>query len=235
LQQLRKRLENHPAWARALPFLIFLTLTLLQGRFGQESAYWIYLAKTIVGAWLVWLVWPLVAEMRWRVGWDALLVGVAVCVVWVAVSRGLATQEGIWMAIGIADGPVTPASEWNPFLQFADAPAIAWFFVAVRVIGSGVVVPPIEEAFYRSFVYRWLADPEFTKVPLNVFAWRPFVITAFIFGFAHNEWLAGILCGLAYQWLVIRHGRLGEAMTAHAVTNILLAGWVVAADEWRFW
>ena len=48
-----------------------------------------------------------------------------------------------------------------------------------------------------------------------------------LFGLSHNEWMAGILCGAAYQGLVLRKNRLGDAMTAHAVTNCLLGGWMV--------
>lgn len=235
MQTLRKRLESHPAWARALPFAVFLALTLLQGRIGPASAYWIYLAKTLVGAFLVWLVWPLVAEMRWRFGWDAVLTGVAVCALWVALGHGWGTQHGLWAVLGSPEAPGASSPAWNPFAQFADAPGLAWFFVAVRVIGSGIVVPPLEEAFYRSLAYRYLAGDDFEQVPLRYFAWRPFLFTSLLFGFAHQEWLAGILCGAAYQWLVIRHGRLGEAMTAHAITNVLLGAWVVTMESWQFW
>jgi hypothetical protein len=61
------------------------------------------------------------------------------------------------------------------------------------------------------------------------------VVTSLIFGLVHYEWLAGILCGLVYQWLVIRKGRLGDAMTAHALTNLLLGLWVVWRGAWGFW
>jgi CAAX prenyl protease-like protein len=72
-------------------------------------------------------------------------------------------------------------------------------------------------------------------VPLNRFAWTPFLATAAVFGFSHNEWLAGILCGAAYQWLVLRKHRLGDAMTAHAITNFLLGLWIVWRGAWHFW
>jgi uncharacterized protein len=233
--QLRKILESRPALVRVLPFAVFLGLTLLQGHVGPASLYWVYLLKTLVGAYLVRVVWPLVAEMRWRFGWDALLTGVLVFALWVTLGRGWGTQSGLWGLFGAAEGPAASSLAWNPFAAFTTAPGIAWFFVTVRVIGSSIVVPPIEEAFYRSFVYRWLADASFDKLPLGHFAWRPFLLTSLIFGFAHQEWLAGILCGAAYQWLVIRHGRLGEAMTAHAITNLLLGIWVVTTGAWQFW
>ena len=56
-----------------------------------------------------------------------------------------------------------------------------------------------------------------------------------IFGVVHREWLAGILCGAAYQWLVLRRGHLGDAMTAHAISNLLLGIWVAYKGAWHFW
>ena len=97
------------------------------------------------------------------------------------------------------------------------------------------IVPPLEEVFYRSFLYRYLASVNFLSVPLDKFLPLPFLVTALVFGCAHNEWLAGILCGAAFQWLVLRKNRLGDAMTAHAITNFLLGAWVVWRGAWNFW
>ena len=72
-------------------------------------------------------------------------------------------------------------------------------------------------------------------MPVGVFAWTPFLLTSVLFGFEHREWLAGILCGFAYQGLVCWKGRLGDVITAHAITNFLLSVWVVARGAWGFW
>ena len=93
----------------------------------------------------------------------------------------------------------------------------------------------MEEVFYRSFVYRYIRNPNFQSVPLGQFFWTPFLITSALFGFEHREWLAGILCGLAYQGLVCWKKRLGDAIIAHAVTNGLLAFWVINKHQWQFW
>ena len=98
MRQLRQRLDSRPALARVLPFAVFLGLTVLQGRLGPDSLYWVYLAKTLVGAFLVWLVWPLIPEMRWRFGWDALLTGVLVFALWVTLGHGWGTQQALWAA-----------------------------------------------------------------------------------------------------------------------------------------
>jgi hypothetical protein len=108
-------------------------------------------------------------------------------------------------------------------------------FIATRFLGSVFVVPPLEEVFYRSFLYRYLAGREWLSLPLGRFVPGPFLMTAVVFGLAHFEWLPGILCAFIYQGLVCWKGRLGDAMTAHAITNGLLAGWVVWKGAWHFW
>ncbi|MCL5098777.1 MAG: CAAX prenyl protease-related protein, partial [Candidatus Omnitrophica bacterium] len=94
---------------------------------------------------------------------------------------------------------------------------------------------PLEEVFYRSFLYRYLVQADFLQVPLGRFLWLPFLLTSMIFGSTHNEWLAGLLAGLAFQGLVCWTKRLGDAMTAHAITNFLLGLWVIWQGAWHFW
>jgi CAAX prenyl protease-like protein len=131
----------------------------------------------------------------------------------------------------------TPSPDgWNPNTQFGNGSTAAWGFIAVRILGSSLVVPPIEEVFYRSFLYRLLVRQNFLTMPLGQYHALSFFVTSIIFGLVHpDRWVAGILCGLGYQWLVIRKGRLGDAMTAHAITNFLLGLWVVWRGAWSFW
>jgi len=219
---LEKKLAGSPMAARVAPFLIFLALTVCQGQFGATSAYWFYFSKTFVGAWLVWEMRPLVWEMRWAFTWEAVVVGVGIFAVWV----GLDPFYPHLMKNAIA---------WNPNGPFGENSPVAWLMIVARMLGSTLVVPQLEEVFYRSFLYRYIANQNFLSVPLNKFLPWPFVATAVVFGFAHNEWLAGILCGAAYQWLVLRKNRLGDAMTAHAITNFLLGAWIIWRGAWHFW
>jgi CAAX prenyl protease-like protein len=73
-------------------------------------------------------------------------------------------------------------------------------------------------------------------VAFNQFRLLPLLATAGLFGLAHpDRWLAALLCGLAYQGLVLRKNRLGDAMTAHGITNALLGLWIVATGRWHYW
>ncbi len=239
-------LARSPAFARVVPFLVFIFLTYLQGQFGEASRYWFYLAKTVVGAGMIWSLRAYVAEMKWSWSGPAVLTGVAVFILWIGLDGlypslpelgrkalgPLLTKLGLqsWLP---ADHPAPPV--WNPQLQFGENSGLAWLFIMVRVLGSTIVVPPLEEVFYRSFLYRYISQPDFSVVPLGRFCWTPFLLTSVIFGCAHNEWLAGILCGLAFQGLVCWKKRLGDAMAAHALTNFLLGIWIVWKGAWHFW
>ena len=220
-----RHVRQSPTLARALPFVLFLAITVIGSEWGGAARFWLYAVKSIFGAWALWALASVLKEMRWAFSWEAVVVGASVFGLWVGL-------DGFYPALG---GGSDGTEGWNPFTAFEGQLALAWFFVIVRILGSTLVVPPLEEVFYRSFVYRYLMDGDFEKIPLNAFRWMPFLITSVAFGLAHFEWLPGILCGLLYQGLVIRKGRLGDAMTAHAITNFLLGVYVVARGAYHFW
>lgn len=222
VRRLRDPLRERPLFVRAAPFVIFLGLTFFQLAPGEATPYWAYLGKTLVGGFLIWLTLPLVRELKWRMGWEGIVGGVAVFGLWV----GLEGRYPVFQESGTA---------WNPFAVFGAGSMSAWAFIGVRIAGSTLLVPMLEEVFYRSFLYRWIADPDFEKVDLGEFRWRPFLVASAVFGLAHREWLAGMLTGALLQWLALRRRDLGDALTAHAVANLLLGIWVVWRGQWIFW
>lgn len=252
MNKLRDKLASDPLAARVIPFVLFAGLTMFQGQLGPASPYWVYVAKTLLGVALVWLIYPIIAEMRYRVSGAAIVVGIGVFVMWVGLDdalRGLGWISSYprltdldgntilsWLGLAKAQPkPSTPVEIWNPFNYFGQNSGLAWMIVVVRILGSSLVVPCLEEVFYRSFVYRYFVKADFTSVPLGFLSWTAFLMTSAIFGLAHPDWLAGILCAFAYQGLTIRKNRLGDAMTAHAITNFLLGLWVVGRGAWHFW
>jgi CAAX prenyl protease-like protein len=208
--------------ARVAPFVIFVALTALQGKF-ELSYYGVYCAKTFVGAFLVWLMWPLVKEMRWAISWEAVAIGIFVAVFWVALDPYCPKWFKLDHVFN-AHADLKAGSSW------------ALAYIIIRIVGSSTVVPCMEEVFFRSFLYRYIIKVDFMSVPLNHFDLRSFLITAILFGAEHgNQWIAGILCAFCYQWLVLRKNRLGDAMTAHAISNLLLGSYVAWKGQWQFW
>jgi CAAX prenyl protease-like protein len=224
MTELLNRLRASPMAARVAPFLIFAAFTSLQGKLGEGSQYWLYTVKTVLGALLVWLVWPAVRELRWTFSTEAVLVGIGVILFWILLDPFYPKLTAL----------TKPGQDWNPIAAYGGA-TLSWFFIVTRIAGATLVVPPLEEMFYRSFVYRYVISAEFEEVSLKRFHPGSMIVTSIVFGVSHREWLAGILCGCAYQWLVLRRGHLGDALTAHAISNLLLGLWVVYKGAWHFW
>lgn len=110
-------------------------------------------------------------------------------------------------------------------------------FLSVRIAISVVVVPVLEELFWRGWLMRWLIDSDdFTRVRLGAFARASFLVTALLFASEHGSfWDVGLAAGLIYNWWMVRTGNLWDCIVAHATTNGLLAAYVVAAGQWQYW
>jgi len=224
MNALKRYLGISPVHARVVPFILFLAPLFVQDSLGEPTRYWIYLARTLIGAWCIWEMRSFVPEMRWAISWEGGVVGVLVLIIWVGLDPYYPPNALVMKA----------GEPWNPLKQFGTG-SLGVFFFAVRALGSTLVVPQLEEVFWRSFLYRYLIRTKFEELPLGTLHWLSLIVTSTLFGLEHFQWLAGILCGLLYQFLVIRKNRLGDAMFAHAVTNFLLSLWVIWKGAWSFW
>jgi len=222
MNSFREKMRASPVYARVAPFVIFILLTVAQSMFGDAGQYWVYIAKSLVGAWLIWEMRGLVPEMRWNFSTEAFAIGVAVLIMWIGI-------DGLYPHLSADRKPP------NPYLQFGEHSPLATLAIVGHILGMTLIVPPLEEVFFRSFLYRYFVRTDFENMPLNRFHPTSFIVTSVIFGFEHNEWLSGILCGFAFQWLVINKNRLGDAIAAHAITNFLLGLWIVCSRQWHFW
>ncbi len=108
-------------------------------------------------------------------------------------------------------------------------------FAAVRLAGAILIVPVMEELFWRSFILRWIQHSSFIAVDPAALGLRALVISSALFASEHRLWFAGLLAGLAYGWLYKRSGKLWVPILAHAVTNGLLGAYVLATGSWTFW
>ena len=221
---------SRAALARIVPFAAFMVLLAARGQVPSDGSWgfdprWVYGATVVVvGGLLAWF-WreygELTAQTRPSLAEAALGIGVGVLVfaLWI-------NLDAPWMQIG------TPSATFLPLdLQGH----LIWPLVIVRWIGAALIVPVMEELFWRSFLMRWIQSPQFESVVPQRVALKAIVLSTFVFTLAHTLWLAAIIAGLAYAWLYVRTGKLWVPVLAHAVTNGVLGVWVVMSGQWSFW
>ncbi len=122
---------------------------------------------------------------------------------------------------------------FNP-LVFEDR-AVQLAMSAVRLSGAVLVVPLMEELFWRSFLLRYLIDVSFLEVPVGQLKGFSFLACSLLFGLEHTYIAAGVMAGVAYTLLLYRTRSLACCILAHALTNLLLGCYVLKTGAWRFW
>ena len=109
-------------------------------------------------------------------------------------------------------------------------------FLALRVAGSALLVPIIEELFWRAWLMRWLISPRIEAVPLGTYNRLAFWVTAALFAAEHGPyWEVGMMAGIVYNWWMVRTRSLGDSILAHAVTNLALGLFVIRSGQWQYW
>jgi hypothetical protein len=109
------------------------------------------------------------------------------------------------------------------------------FLVATRMAGAVLVVPVMEELFWRSFLLRYVIDSDFSRVDIGRFTWPSFLIITILFGLEHNYYLAGMMAGAAFSLLLYHTRSIAQCVLCHAVANLALGIYVLRSEQWRFW
>ncbi len=108
--------------------------------------------------------------------------------------------------------------------------------LVLRVLGAALLVPILEELFWRGWLPRWLQDQDVERVPLGRYTTFAFAATAVLFAAEHGPyWEVGLLAGVIYNWWMWRTRSLGDLVLAHTVTNLCLSLWVWATRQWQYW
>ena len=186
-----------------------------------------YVAKVVVTGALLIAFRRLYTPIRWNHWRLGVIVGVVGIFQWVPMQ--------LWLQQFEFFKPPDPKEVFDPF---RDVPGnLVWAFIAVRMFGAVVVVPFMEELFWRDFLWRQVLAPnDFKLAKVGEWAWPPFLIVAGAFAVVHgNWWLTSIVWALMIGALLVYTKSLGACIVAHGVTNLLLALYVLKTRDWAFW
>jgi exosortase E/protease (VPEID-CTERM system) len=217
--------ESPAIRAYLVPFLAILAASFVS-KAASGDFEWLYPLRFVVGAIVLWFFRAELKKLNWRFGWMAPLAGVAVFVVWIAPS---------WWTHQRAASPLGPALS-------ALSPTARWAWIAIRVAAAVITVPIAEELAFRGYLARRFISQEFDGVSFSSLTLLPMAFSSVVFGVMHmqgpGDWghlMVGSLAGLAFVAVLRWKGRMGDAVAAHAICNLLLAAWVLGTGDWAQW
>ncbi|WP_294222634.1 exosortase E/protease, VPEID-CTERM system [uncultured Shimia sp.] len=202
----RNPLPNHPTAAirhdtlaaKIVPFIVMM----LSGVF--VSAFWPdpeagYPVRAALMALPLLIFLPALRDLWQRPSFEAALVGLVI--------------GGIW---------IVTAPEQK--LPEAEAPTLFW--IATRLLGTILLVPIIEELFFRGYLLRRLHRDSLIWAVVAV------AVSSLLFGLMHDRFLAGTLAGVAFGLLYLRRSETSDAITAHIVANATIALAALLTAKW---
>ncbi|MGI8889676.1 MAG: CAAX prenyl protease-related protein [Chthoniobacterales bacterium] len=222
--------EKRKLIAYAAPMLVFIGMLAVASLIRHSSGplwftapeLWIFPLQTLFCAGILFYFRRSYEPLRWQKLGFACAIGLVALIIWIAPQQFLGFPSRI---VG-----------FNPELLSAQ-PTLYWSTIGMRFLRLVVVVPLVEEIFWRGFLLRYLISENFSSVAFGTFSWFSFAITTLAFAFSHAiaDWPAALATGALYNSLAYRTKNLGACVVAHAVTNLLLGLWIMKTRQWGFW
>lgn len=220
--------ERYPSIPWIAPFAVFMLLLAVAPSlpFGQpwESIFRVgVLALVIVLA-----SGKIVRTLRVKHALASIALGVAVCALWVAPDLLIPGWRSHWLfqngITGTLKTSIAPTELADPLV------------LVLRIVRAAILVPILEELFWRGWLPRWIVNNDWQKVPLGSYNTLAFIGTALLFASEHGPfWEVGLLCGLIYNWWMWRTKSLGDIILVHAVTNAALSAYVLVTGKYEYW
>ena len=224
--------DTRPDWLPYVaPMIAFLVLTTLEGQLPLANekthptyypiAYGVKLIIVVIVTWFSREAWvdlrrlPCPKELA-----VAVLLGLLVTFQWVGLEGWYPTVSLLGSRSGFDPGVYSPIGKVG--------------YLLMRFTGLVILVPVIEELFWRSFLWRWLIDPDFKKIAIGQPSTLAAAATAGLFALSHPEWLPALITGLLWAWLVWKTKSISACVISHAVANLALGLYVVSTGDWKY-
>lgn len=241
-------LRTNPWVVFLLPFAVYMLMNMLEPSpptidaenvAAAEQAYarypLIYAGKIALTVAAIVFVLPGYRQLSpFRFGIFAVIVGVLGVVLWIGLSKlNLEATLGVreW---GASLGLGVRRSAFNPFDELPSL-GQAWAFMALRLLGLALVVPLIEEMFYRGFIMRFVIEREWWNVPFGKVTPMAAGAAILLPVVTHPEMLAAAAWFGLMVWLYHHTKNVWDCVVAHAITNGLLGAYVLTSSDPVAW
>lgn len=203
--------------ALLLPLVVLLSMTLLTSALSADID-WLYPARVIATGAVLIALWHHYRLTPYILAWTPVLAGGAVFVVWLVL---------------VPDNPERSVLVGNELSQLSGGAVVLW--LTFRVIGSVITVPLAEELAFRGYILGRLSKSTFKVGEKIRFSWIAWLVSSLLFGLMHSAWIAGMIAGLVYGLVRYQRNKISDAIVAHAVTNLMLSGYVILTGTWSLW
>ena len=240
-----------PAIAHVLPLVLFTLLNAVPGLFRIENSelpwyvrapeQWVYPLQTLICATALVLFRKHYTLTPLRGLGLAFVLGIVGIAIWIAPAllREELIQRGIkpaawWEWLGLAERK----DGFDPMIA---KDSTLWFssVVAMRFVRMVLVVPFVEELFWRGFLMRFLLtdDGRFERIAFGTHRWKIFWIVTLGVMLIHNteDYLGAFVWGALMYFAAVRTKSLGACVFMHAVGNLALGLYVMKTQQWGFW
>ena len=224
------KLRSDPVLARAIPFLLFIAFLMA----GSWIAPWtkpygisadeLAIARGVIVALVLAWFWKSYVELHHP--------GPASLVQWLLAAGAGLIVFWAWIELGQAGAEGKHSGQFVPLL--ADG-SLDWPKALLRLAGLALVVPIMEELFWRSLVLRWIDRHDFLTLPPRQVGLGAFIFATALFALEHDQWLAGAVAGIIYSGLYMWSGNLWVPILSHVVTNAALGIWILNTSNWHYW
>lgn len=222
-----QRLARNPSVPYVAPFAVFLIFLALQRS--------VPLAPAVEGpvrvgllALVLYVFSRQVIDLHATALLASTLLGIGVFAIWIVPDLLFPAYRQSWLFQNALTGQLSTS------LTIPDR--IDPIVLGARTIRAVVLVPIIEELFWRAWLMRWLISPRFERIRLGTYEAQSFWLTAVLFASEHGPfWDVGLIAGITYNWWMVRTRSLGDCILAHAVTNGCLCGYILATHRWEYW
>jgi len=219
--------DEHPSAKYITPFIAFMLLLLVGPRLGLAPEIEAPTRVLILAA-VCWICWPREISLRPAKPFSSVAIGALVFVLWIApefVDSGY--RDNLLFSnslVGHIHSSLQSAALHNPWV-------LTW-----RTVRAVLIVPVVEELFWRGWLMRKLIQSDFQTVPLGSYSPFAFWATAILFAAEHGPyWDVGLLTGVIYNVWMIRSKSIASCILMHAVTNAILSGYVITTAHWQYW